>query len=63
MTEPKFDCLFYGQEHDMGATIPYCEKHGDCFDCSICLDYRYNSDYLNPEYYEDMGKTIWVEHE
>lgn len=65
MSTKKKDCRFYKEEHDMGATIPYCERLGydNCFDfdCGQCSEYRYNSNYLKCDYDEDMGKTIWVE--
>lgn len=36
---PNKDCMFYSEDHDMGKTIPYCNRYGTfCPDekCDIC---------------------------
>lgn len=30
----KTDCYFYREDHDMGATVPYCLYHGGYGNCS-----------------------------
>lgn len=45
--EHKKDCYFFHEDHDMGATIPFCSYHkgalGDC-PCKDCENYLSNSD-------------------
>ena len=38
----KRECASYREEHDMGATIPYCEYAGlyEDFDCEDCPKFR-----------------------
>lgn len=47
----KSECIFYAEDHDMGATIPYCLCCGinDACSCSECSKYirRENSHELN----------------
>lgn len=44
----KRDCFFYSEEHDMGATIPWCSiinkdqplEKGDCFGCKYYCNHE-----------------------
>lgn len=58
-TEPKQDCEYYDEEHDMGRSIPYCKRIGAyCdFDCENCPHYRLSDRLIRlTRLVEGMGK-------
>lgn len=59
--EPKQDCEYYDEEHDMGKSIPYCKRIGAYFDfdCENCPHYRLSERMIKlKKIVERMEKTM-----